>query len=50
MHSLIHWFVVYENVIAVLVTVGVALVFICCMGCSDCPLRDKDELFNRHAL
>jgi hypothetical protein len=50
MHSLIHWFLVYENAIAVLVTLGVALLFVCCMECSDCPSRDKDELFNRHAL
>jgi hypothetical protein len=50
MHSLIHWFVVYENVIAVLVTLGVALLLVCCMECSDCPSRDKDDLFNRHAL
>jgi hypothetical protein len=50
MHSLIHWFVVYENVIAVLVTLGVALLLVCCMECSDCSSRDKDDLFNHHAL
>jgi hypothetical protein len=49
MHSLIHWFVVYENAIAVIVTLGVALVLVCCMECSDCPSRDKDDLFNHHA-
>jgi hypothetical protein len=49
MHSLIHWFVVYENAIAVIVTLGVALLLVCCMECSDCPSRDKDDLFNRHA-
>jgi hypothetical protein len=50
MHSLIHWFVAYENAVAVLVTVGVALLIVCCLGCSSCPSRDKDDVFNRHKL
>lgn len=50
MHSLIHWFVAYENIIALLVTVGVALLIVCCMECTDCPSRDKDDLFRRRKL
>jgi hypothetical protein len=50
MHSLVHWFTVYENALAVLVTVGVALLLICCLECSNCSCRDKDDLFRRHEV
>ncbi|MGB9409037.1 MAG: hypothetical protein WCA89_15990 [Terracidiphilus sp.] len=50
MNSLIHWFTVYENAVAVLVTVGVALLLVCCLECSDCPSRDKDDIFRHHEL
>jgi hypothetical protein len=50
MDSLIHWFTVYENTVAVLVTLGVALLVVCCLECSDCPSRDKDDIFNRHTV
>jgi hypothetical protein len=50
MHSLAQWFTVYENAIAILVTVGVALLLVCCLECSECPSRDKDDIFNRHEL
>lgn len=50
MHSLIHWFVAYENVIAFIVTVGVALLIVCCLECSSCPSRDKDDIFRHHEL
>ena len=50
MHSLIHWLGIYENVIAIIVTVAVALLVVCCLECSECPSRDKDDLFNRHTV
>jgi hypothetical protein len=50
MHSVIHWFVTYENVIAIIVTVGVALVVFCCLKCSECPSREKDDVFRHHSL
>ena len=50
MDRLVHWFTVYENAVAVLVTVGVALLIVCCLECSECPSRDKDDLFNRHTV
>jgi hypothetical protein len=50
MDSLIHWFSVCENAVAVLVTLGVALLLVCCLECSDCPSRDKDDIFNRHTV
>ena len=48
MESLIHWFTTIENAVAVLVTVGVAVFLVCCMECTECPSRDKDDLFRRH--
>jgi hypothetical protein len=28
----------------------VALLLICCLECTHCCARDKDEIFRRHAL
>ena len=50
MDSLIHWFEVDGNAIAVLVTAGVALLLICCLECSDCSNREKDDLFHHDSL
>ena len=50
MHSIIHWFSTNGSLIAVLVTVCVAVLLVCCLGCSNCPSRDKDDLFRRHEL
>jgi len=47
MNSLILWFTVYENALAVLATVSVALLLVCCLECTNCSCRDKDEFF-RH--
>jgi hypothetical protein len=50
MHSLTHWFGVNENILAVLITVGVALLLVCCLQCSKCGCREKDELFKRREV
>ncbi len=50
MDSLIHWFTTDENAVAVLVTLGVALFLVCCLECMTAPPRDKDDIFNRHAM
>ena len=50
MHSLTHWFGVNGNMLAVLITVGVALLLVCCLQCSKCGCRDKDELFKRREV
>jgi hypothetical protein len=50
MNSLMHWFAVNASVLAVLVTVGVALLLICGLECSNCSCREKDDLFHRHEL
>lgn len=50
MHQLIHWFSDYGTALAVVVTVGVALLLVCCLECSHCPSREKDDIFKRHEL
>jgi len=50
MHHLIHWFATNAGILAILVTVGVAVLLVCCLGCSNCPSRDKDDLFRRHEM
>jgi hypothetical protein len=48
MHRLMHWFGINGNIFAILITVGVALLLFCCLECSKCGCREKDDLFNRH--
>ena len=50
MEHVMHWFAVHGSVLAVVVTVGVAVLLVSCLGCSDCPSRDKVDIFNRHEL
>jgi hypothetical protein len=50
MHSLIHWLGINRNIFAVLITVGVAVFLVCCLECSKCGCREKDDLFKRHQV
>jgi hypothetical protein len=50
MHHVAHWFLTNGGIIAVLVTVGVAVLLVCCLGCSNCGPREKDDLFSRHEM
>ena len=50
MTGLIHWLEANANILAILVTIGVAVLLICCLECSDCSKRDKDDLFKRHEV
>ena len=50
MLSLVHWFRSNENIVAVLITTGVAIFLVCCLGCTNCSRRDKDDLFRRHEM
>ena len=50
MNSVVHWFGINASVLAVLVTVGVAVLLICCLECSNCSKSEKDDLFRRHEL
>jgi hypothetical protein len=50
MNNLLHLIESYSSVLAILVTLGVAVLLVCCLECTNCPSRDKDEIFNRHEL
>jgi hypothetical protein len=50
MHSVVHWFASNANVLAILVTVGVAVLLVCCLECTDCQCSEKDELFRRRQV
>lgn len=48
--SMLHWLSTYAGVLAVVVTAGVAVLLICCLECSNCGGREKDDLFHRHEM
>lgn len=48
MHIVVRWFTANADVLAILVTLGVAVLLICCLECTKCPGRDKDDLFRHH--
>ena len=50
MHSVAHWFAEYSSILAILVTTGVAVLLVCCLECTKCPCRDKDDLFRHHQV
>ena len=50
MQSLIHWFVTNGSLLAVIATAGIAVLLICCLGCSECPGREKDDLFRNRQV
>ena len=50
MHSLFHWIASYASVLAILVTLGIAVLLVCCLECTNCHSREKDEIFTRHEL
>jgi hypothetical protein len=50
MNGLVHWLGINASVLAVLVTVGVAVLLVCCLECSNCSGREKDDLFHHREL
>ena len=50
MHSLIHWLMTSGSLLALIVTLGVAVLLVCCLGCAKCPCREKDDIFSRHEV
>jgi hypothetical protein len=50
MHNIFHWFAVHANFLAILVTVGVAILLVCCLECTKCGCREKDDLFKRREV
>jgi hypothetical protein len=45
-----HWLSSYGGVLAIVVTAGVAVLLVCCLSCSNCGSREKDDLFHRHEV
>jgi hypothetical protein len=50
MQTLTHWIAVNGSMIAVLVTLGVAVLLVACLQCTHCPKSKKDELFHRREV
>jgi hypothetical protein len=50
MRVLIHWFAANVNLLAVLVTLGVGVLLVCCLECTKCSCREKDDLFHRNEV
>jgi hypothetical protein len=48
METFLKWLEWNGTVLAVLVTAAVAVLLLCCLGCSSYPDRKKDNLFKRH--
>jgi hypothetical protein len=47
MHSIAHSLFSLGTLFAVLITAGVGVLLFCCLSCSNCGCKDKDELFRR---
>jgi hypothetical protein len=50
MQHLMNWIAANGSILAVMVTVGVAVLLVSCLQCSHCGGREKDELFKRHEV
>ena len=50
MHNVWQWLVTSGSLLALVVTAGVAVLLVCCLGCAKCPCRDKDEMFRRREV
>jgi len=50
MFSFLHGIARSENLLGALVTLGVAILLACCLECTNCSCREKDDLFRRHAV
>jgi hypothetical protein len=48
MHSLLQLLIANESTLAVIVTIAVGVFLVCCLECSHCSCRDKDDLFRPH--
>jgi len=47
---MMQWLAIHGSVLAVLITAGVAVFLVCCLECSNCSCREKDDLFHRHEM
>jgi hypothetical protein len=47
MDHIIHLVSENAGVLAIVVTVGVGLLLFCCLSCTKCSCREKDDLFRQ---
>jgi hypothetical protein len=47
MHLLAHSLFWLGTLLAVVITVGAGVLVFCCLSCSSCGCKEKDELFRR---
>ncbi len=47
MHLSPHTLLSFGTLLAVLITVGVGVLVFCCLSCTNCSCKDKDEFFRR---
>jgi len=50
LNNIIHWFYVHENLLAVIVTLGVGLLIFCSLECTSCFGCDRQDEFRRRHL
>lgn len=50
MHRWVEWMISSGSLLALVVTAGVAVLLVCCLGCSKCPKVEKDDIFSRHEV
>jgi hypothetical protein len=47
MHMMPHTLYTIGTIFAALITIGVGILIFCCLTCSNCGCKEKDELFRR---
>ena len=50
MQGLMQWLTSYASLVAIVVTIGVAILLVCCMECTKCGGKDKDDIFKHHEM
>jgi len=50
MYGMAQWFTTGATLIALVITVAVGIFLVCCIECTKCPKKEKDDIFNRHEL
>jgi hypothetical protein len=50
MRSLMHWMTTNASLLAIVVTLGVAVLLSCCLWCTRCGCREKDDIFKHHEM
>ncbi len=50
MQHIANWLTANESTLAVLVTLGVAVLVVCGLECTKCGRKDDDDLFHHHEV